>query len=224
MKNDNVKIPAINDLTGKYPEDALAKLTPAKVKTFKADKGFGFFDTPTGDVFFHVTRFVNLEIDLSDLTQMWKAPARIEEGKAVVEPAPKPGDKCLIRVVKDKSGRSVADIWVYQKQVHEQTTKLNEALASAVAAVKALHVLALEVVTVTEGEPYADNARRTWVTPQYEKRVTVFTGNNVAALIETIGFQARKAKDQILFLVCYDVTDGRKRIPLPACKHLECPI
>jgi hypothetical protein len=223
MKNDNVKLPTITDLTGKYSEDALSKLTPAKVKTFKADKGFGFFDTPTGDVFFHVSRFVTLKVDLTAFTQAWEAP-RGEDGKVIVTPAPKPGDKCLIRVAKDKNGRTVADIWTYKKQADEQLANLGDALAAAITAAKALHVLELETVTVTEGEPYADNARRTWVTPQYEKRETVFKGNNVSALLEAIGFQARKAKNQTLFLVCYDVTNGRERIPLPACTHLECPI
>jgi hypothetical protein len=223
MKNDNVKIPVITDFTGKYAEDALAKLTPAKVKTYKADKGFGFLDTPTGDVFFHVTRYVALKIDLTALTQSWETP-RGEDGKVVVTPAPKPGDKCLIRVALDKNGRSVADIWTYQKQVCEQVALLYDALQSALSAVKALHVLELETVTVTEGEPYADNARRTWVTPQCEKRETVFKGTNVSALLKTIGFQAHKAKNQTLFLVCYDTTNGRERIPLPACPHLECPI
>ncbi len=227
MKNSNVKVPVITDLTGKYAEDAVSKLTPAKVKTYKADKGFGFLDTPTGDVFFHVTRFVALKIDLTTLTQAWEAP-RGEDGKVVVTPAPKLGDKCLIRVALDKSGRSVADIWTYQKQVHEQVALLNDALQSAVAAVKALHVLELEAVTVTEGEPYADNARRTWVTPQYEKRESVFKGNNVSALIEAIGYQSHKARkdpNQVLFLVCYRIQgNDRIRVPLPACTHLECPI
>ncbi len=227
MKNSNVKVPVITDLTGKYAEDAVSKLTPAKVKTYKADKGFGFFDTPTGDVFFHVTRFVALKIDLTNLTQAWETP-RGDDGKVVVTPAPKPGDKCLIRVAKNRDGKTVADIWTYQKQVHEQVALLNDALQSAVAAVKALHVLELEAVTVTEGEPYADNARRTWVTPQYEKRESVFKGNNVSALIEAIGYQSHKARkdpNQVLFLVCYRIQgNDRIRVPLPACTHLECPI
>ena len=223
MKNSNVKTPVITDLTGKYAEDAVSKLTPAKVKTFKADKGFGFLDTPTGDVFFHVTRFVSLKTDLAALTQAWETP-RGEDDKVVVTPAPKPGDKCLIRVAKDRNGRSVADIWTYQKQVHEQTALLNEALQTALSGVKALPTLELEAVTVTEGEPYADNATRTWVTPQYEKRETVFKGNNVSALVEAIGFQSHKARNQTLFLVCYDLTNGRNRVPLPACIHMECPI
>ena len=216
-KSDNVKTPVITDLTAKYKEDALTNLGPAQVKSFKADKGYGFFDTPNGDVFFHVSRYVELDTDVATLTQAWKTP-RDAEGKVVVTP-PKPGDRCLIRVSKDKNGRSVAEIWTNQKQARERAAALVTELDKAVAAVKTLPVLQLETIVVTRGEPRADNERRCFVSEVFEQRQTVFFGNNVSALLEAIGYNSRKAT----YLACYDVTDvkNRVRIPLPACKHME---
>ena len=218
-KSDNVKTPVITDLTAKYQEDALDKLTPARIKTFKADKGYGFFDTPTGDVFFHVSRFVELKADMETLSQAWQTP-RGEDGKVVV-PELKSGIQCLIRVEKNKDGKNVAGIWAIKKQVTEQRTALDAELARMVAVTKVLPILELEVVTVTRGEPRADNVNRCFVSDVSESRKVVFCGNNLTALLEAIGYHGRRAN----YLICYDATDvkNRVRIPLPACKHLEYP-
>ncbi len=218
---DNLKTPAITDLTGKYPEDALGKLTPAKVKSFKADKGFGTFDTPKGDVFFYANRYVALKIDTENLTQAWETPCDAE-GNVVVR-TPAVGDACLIRMCQDRNGRNVADLWTYQKQVQEQTASLAAALKSVIAFTAALPILELELISVVEGQPYADNKTRTWVTPRDETRRTLFKGNNYSAMLDVIGEHAKKAKTQRLYLAVYNCSTGRERVQLPTCKHLEYP-